>query len=403
VQRTVVKVESVSVPIYSYGDGRFAVVFREAGHRIKRPYVSLAVAKRKAREIAIRLYNGQRQGEQFTAADREILLHIKATVTPFGVSPVAAIEQWASWRRDQVTSKRATVPEIHGQLIVSKQDHKLSDRYMRLLRDDVGTFAKAFALHIDLVRALEIETYLRDLGVGDRRRNNVRDGIVTMFLYAKEHGWLPADKITEAEKVKRIELDHEAPQIYTPGQLVIILEHVSPDWLDPMCCQAFLGVRPEEAAKPHISRKTSVARKLMWTDFMWDERQLRIVAAISKTGRDRYVDLNDTFLAWCGHHRGDTGPVAIRDRPDRETGRLRDLIGFDWINDGLRHSYASYWNSVHKDMARLKEMMGNSEQVNRRYYYHPQPLALAKKWWQVLPSAHAEGKIIQPGLGLHFG
>jgi site-specific recombinase XerC len=55
--------------------------------------------------------------------------------------------------------------------------------------------------------------------------------------------------------------------------------------------------------------------------------------------------------------------------------------GFDWIPDGLRHSYATYWNSLHKDMARLKEMMGNSERVNRKFYYHPQPTSIAKKYW----------------------
>ncbi|MEN3369993.1 MAG: hypothetical protein V7609_2136 [Verrucomicrobiota bacterium] len=402
-KKTVVRVDSVSIPIYPNGDGRFAIVFREAGQRIKRPYVKLSTAKRKAQEVAVRLLNGQRQADEFTAADRDVLLHIKRAVEPFRVSPVAAIEQWATWRCSAATAKRERVPALVELLIATKTPHKLSTRRMRefnWLRDH---FAKKFPGSIETLLQMELEQYYAALGVGDRRRNNIRDVVVTLFLFAKEHGYLPADKITEAEKVKRIELDHEAPEIYTPAQLVIILEHVAPEWLDPMCCQAFLGVRPEEASKPHVSRKTRAIRKLMWTDFLWDEKQLRIVGAISKTGRDRYVDLNDTFLAWCGHHRDKTGPVAVHDRQDRETGRLTsDLLGFDWINDGLRHSYASYWNSVHKDMAKLKEMMGNSEQVNRRYYYHPQPVALAKKWWQVLPAAHVGGNIIQAPLGLRF-
>jgi integrase len=397
----IIREGSVAVPIYKLGDGRFQVRYRELGEAglTKRPRTELAAAKRFAKETAIRLANGQ---VPITAAQREQILHIEKVVAPFAVSPVAAIEQWAAWKNAARLQRVELVPVIHAQLLVSKQDHKLSDRYMRLLRDDVGTFAKAFNVHIDTVRSLEIETYLRELGVGDRRRNNIRDGIVTLFLYAKEHGWLPADKITEAEKIKRIELDREAPEIYTPAQLRVILEHVAPEWLDGMCCQAFLGVRPEEVGKPHVSRRTAAVRKLMWTDFMWDERQLRIVAAISKTGRDRYVTLNDTFLAWCGHHRGDTGPVCKHDRPDRETTRLGPLLGFDWINDGLRHSFASYWNSIHRDMARLKEEMGNSEQVNRRYYFHPQPVAVAKKWWQVLPAEFATGKIIQSSLSLNF-
>lgn len=397
----VIREGNVAIPVYRMRDGRFKVAYRELGERDRtfRPKIDLGSAKRFARETAVRLANGDKP---ITSAQREQILHIEKTVEPFGVSTLAAIEEWARWKREHVATKREPVPVIHDQLIVSKQDHKLSDRYMRLLRDDVGAFAKTFPVHIDIVRALEIETYLRELGVGDRRRNNIRDGIVTLFLYAKEHGWLPADKVTEAEKVKRVELDREAPQIYTPAQLAVILEHVGDDWRDWICCQAFLGVRPEEAGKPHVSRRTSAVRKLMWSDFMWDERQLRIVAAISKTGRDRYVTLHDTFLSWCGHHRGETGPVCKLDRPDRETTRLGPLLGFDWINDGLRHSFASYWNSIHRDMARLKEEMGNSEQVNRRYYFHPQPVALAKKWWQVLPSEHAGDKITQLPLGISF-
>lgn len=399
---------NVAIPIYQYGDGRYWVVYRELGQTetTRRPRLDLGDAKRFARTTAIRLANGELPT---TAAQREQILHIEKTVAPFQTSPVAAIEEWARWRRDAgvTTRKRETVPRLIQLIIASATDRKLSDSYMRELKWLKTHFTKVFPGYIDEVVAIapagerSLENFYRSLCVGDRRRNNIRDVIVTLFLYAKEHGYLPADKITEAEKVKRLELDHGAPQIYTPAQLRIIIEHVSPDWLDWICCQAFAGIRPEEAGKPHVSKRDGTARKLMWSDFMWDERQIRIVAQISKTGRDRYVTMNDTLIAWCGHRRGETGPVCKLNRPDRETGRLGEVLGFDWINDGLRHSYASYWMSLHKDMHTLKEEMGNSEAVNRRFYYHPQPAAIAKKWWQVLPDAHGTNKLVQ--LPIAFG
>jgi hypothetical protein len=79
---------------------------------------------------------------------------------------------------------------------------------------------------------------------------------------------------------------------------------------------------------------------------------------------------------------------------------LGKLLGFEWINDGLRHSFASYWMSIHKNMALLKEEMGNSEQVNRRYYYHPQPISIAKNWW-INPDL-SDAKVIQMPLGIQF-
>jgi len=44
--------------------------------------------------------------------------------------------------------------------------------------------------------------------------------------------------------------------------------------------------------------------------------------------------------------------------------------------------------------------------VNRRYYYHPQPAAVAKKWWAVLPDEHTDlagsRKVMQMPLGIAF-
>jgi hypothetical protein len=401
-----IKVGNVTIPITQRGDGRFWVRFRENGKPVRRPYRKIEKAKAQARIIATRLANNQPSLESFTAADREIYRHADTIASKHGQSLVGALTAWAQIQQAASSRKRQTVPDLVEMLIASKQPLKLSERRMReftWLRDN---FAKTFTGYIDEVVAvgpagdLTLESYYRGRGVEDRRYNNIRDIVVTLFLFAKEHGFLPADKITEAEKVKRIDLEHGAPKIYTPAQLRVIIEHVSPDWLDWVCCQAFEGIRPEEAGKPHVSRKDGCARKLMWTDFMWDERQIRIVAQISKTGRDRYVTMNDTFIAWCGHRRDATGPVCKLDHPDRETERLGKLLGFEWINDGLRHSYASYWQSLHKNMATLKEEMGNSEPVNRRYYYHPQPAKIAKKWWEVLPSLYGTGKLIQIPLGL---
>lgn len=404
-----VKIGNVSIPIYQLRDGRFAVVYRPVprAKRIVRPYKLLSKAKQVAQEKAIEISNGRTEAADFTSADREIYSHAKNIVAPFRIGITSALEQWSEWKlRGAGGSRPERVPVIVEQLLTSKADHKLSEKYMKALRRDLRRFAACHVCDVDEVLALPIENYLRELGVGDRRRNNVRDAIVTLFLFAKKHGYLPQDRVTEAEKVKRIDLEHGAPRIYTPAQLRVILEHVAPAWIDWICCQAFAGIRPEEAGRAHLSKKTGERRKLMWSDFLWDERQIRIVAQISKTGRDRYVTMNDTFLAWCGHHRGETGPVCFYDRPDRETGRLGELLGFDWIPDGLRHSYASYWQSLHKDMARLKEEMGNSESVNRRYYYHPQPAALAKKWWAVLPDEHLDAagarKVMQMPLGIAF-
>lgn len=391
-----VSVESITIPLYRFGDGRVGPVWREGGRRFKRPYKDPGKAKREAEKIAIRLSNGQRETLDFTAADREIYLHAKRIAEPHGVSIIGALEQWAATRKPATAPPTADLVE---QLLKSKTDHKLSPRYMRGLKGDLESFAKAFPLPIDQIKSLSIENYLRDLKVGDRRRNNVRDEIVTLFLYAKNHEHLPEDKTTEAEKVRRIELDHGQPEIYTPPQLRIILEHVLPEWLPWVCIGAFAGIRPEEIAKKHTSKKGGV-HQLLWTDFNWHERQIHVSRFISKVKRDRYVPINDTLFAWLEPWQNATGPVCVDNRPDRETGRLGKLLGFDWIPDGLRHSFGSYWQSQNRNIEKLAEIMGNSIPVIRRHYYNPRPESAAKKWFAVMPDR--DSKIVQLPLAMTF-
>ena len=53
------------------------------------------------------------------------------------------------------------------------------------------------------VTANMIEEWLTGLSVGPRARNNIRMSIVTLFQYARAHGYLPNDQRTEAEHVAR--------------------------------------------------------------------------------------------------------------------------------------------------------------------------------------------------------
>jgi hypothetical protein len=53
---------------------------------------------------------------------------------------------------------------------------------------------------LELTRASEIAKYLRELAVGPRGKDNVRDAIVQLFRFARRHGYLGEDRISEAER-----------------------------------------------------------------------------------------------------------------------------------------------------------------------------------------------------------
>src|SRR4029450_4399658 len=50
---------------------------------------------------------------------------------------------------------------------------------------------------LELTRASEIAKYLRELAVGPRGKDNVRDAIVQHVRFARRHGYLGEDRISE--------------------------------------------------------------------------------------------------------------------------------------------------------------------------------------------------------------
>jgi hypothetical protein len=153
--KRLVKIGNVVVPIYELGSGRYSVIYRERGKRIEKRYNSLSKAKAIAEQAAFRILRGQ-----------------EAAFSGF---------------------RRVGIDEIVEEFLEYKATLKLSPKYLRSLAGDLRPFARAFSCWLDEIDALAISKYLGGLNVSDRRRNNVRDEIVTLWLFAKKHTFLRSD------------------------------------------------------------------------------------------------------------------------------------------------------------------------------------------------------------------
>jgi len=56
-----------------------------------------------------------------------------------------------------------------------------------------------------------------------------------------------------------------------------------------------------------------------------------------------------------------------------------------WVQDILRHSFASYWLPIHKNRNALAEEMGNSVEVIKDHYRRPILKVTATKYWALAP------------------
>src|SRR5262249_47677469 len=116
-----------------------------------------------------------------------------------GESLLSAAKEYAREHRHTDKHVRAAVDDL---LAAKKRDH-LSIRYLQSLRSHLNRFADAFRTNIGSVTTGMIEQWLAALEVGPRARNNIRMSIITLFQYARKHGYLPKDQRTEAEQVAR--------------------------------------------------------------------------------------------------------------------------------------------------------------------------------------------------------
>ena len=138
----------------------------------------------------------------------------------------------------------------------------------------------------------------------------------------------------------------------------------------------FAGLRPSEA------------ERLAWENIT-DSSEVSILSANTKTGCGRRVELNETAKKWFQQFRliNPSWPFVPADLT-RRLKRFRQAFALDkkWINNGLRHSYATYSLAKDKNYAALAVLMGNSEAILKRHYVRAVNRQDSKEFWNLEPT-----------------
>jgi integrase len=152
----------------------------------------------------------------------------------------------------------------------------------------------------------------------------------------------------------------------------------------------FCGVRPDGELP-----------RLHWSDIDTTDKVLKLRAEITKKRRLRFVDLPDNAFAWLeaykrsgGSVEGPVVPFAENELRDHHRKNWLRVVGADtegkpkrkWIQQGMRHSFCSYWLAENEDIDRLVIQSGHeSKEVMWRNYYRATTKAKAKEFWSIQP------------------
>src|SRR5262249_44945964 len=137
------------------------------------------------------------------------------------------------------------VSEVTAEFLESKRADGVSERYLQCLKYCMGKFEASFKGKIGAVTSAEIDDWLRRSGLSPRSRNNLGNAVQPFLSLGKARRYLPKDH-DEIEAVPVVKDREGAIEVFTPAELVEILNHSGERLIPFFTLGAFAGIRHAE-------------------------------------------------------------------------------------------------------------------------------------------------------------
>lgn len=416
-----VESKGVKIPIY-YSPYRetesYLLAYYSEGKRKRERAPSLPAARKRAKELIESLSKGVAHVATFTAKDAAAINTAVDILTPLDIPLTEAARQIAT--ANEILGGFGTIEEAARFLVAERQRHQIprklfgevvsefldeikpparSYRHWQDCSARLGLAAERFkTVPIMDVRTIDLENHLNKIqrrvrtkqgmktlpGPGQkatgRNRNNYRGVFCNLFSYAQRLGYLPRNIETEAEHLREAPDRDANVAIYQPDAMQTIMDALPDKWIPFAAIGAFAGCRGAEI------------HRLDWRDIDLEERHITVESSKSKTGKRRVVPISDTLYAFLAPYAQKTGRVCPHYSHDstlsQEFTQAWNNAGIkvEKIDNGFRHSYASYRIEEVKSLPQVAWEMNTSERKLRDNYLE---LVSAKKllqWKQIKPS-----------------
>ena len=389
--RTIIAVKrgNTTIKIYRHKGRRykgkyyelFTVAYSLNGKQLRKNFSRYKDAWDFASDTATALEKGRAQVLSLNAADWQSYIAAKNLLRPFGIPVRDAIEEYVAIRkRKRIIEKR--VGEVVDELLTAKKQAGLSDRYIETLRTYLLRFADSFQTNIGSINTGAITRWLDSLKVRPRSYNNVRQGIVTLFNFARRRGYLAKGETTEAADVETMR-DHDGEiAILTPAELSKLLKKSKPTYQLYFALGAFTGIRSAELLR------------LEWNEINFEKGHIEVKAGKAKTATRRLVPIQPNLAKWLAPYRGSKGKLFQSRRTVDSAIKFAKRMGVAWTANILRHSYAGYRLSALPDAARVALEMGNNPAKLFTNYRELDRENHAPEWFAIEPLLRKSRKIV---------
>jgi integrase len=384
---SVVKVYRDLKPTGTY----YRVAYHIGGRRHRLHFNNLEKATSEAEAKASQLSRGDVDAMQLSGKDRLVYGRAVEAIREYGVPLDAAALEYNEARKilDGVALvdaarfyarhhgrdvKRKTVSDAIREMIEAKKVGGVSDVYLNDLRYRLGLFANTFRCDLVSLTPDDMQRFFDNIDLSARSFNNFLRMLKTFCRFAQDRGWL-SKEIDLLGGVKRRKEKSTPVEIFTPQEMVALLEHATAEIAPCFALGAFAGLRSEEILR------------LDWEDVTRRAGFIEVAAHKAKTAARRLVPITDNLRHWLRPLRSNDLVWQNTKAMFHKT-RLRVAAeaGVRWKQNVLRHSFISYRLAEIQDVNRVALEAGNSPQMIFRHYRELTTPEQACTWFSIAPA-----------------
>jgi len=285
--------------------------------------------------------------------------------------------------------KPITVDDLVDELIAVKDRDTGLQNKKDLTSKLKNGFCKKFGDRlIGSIVSAELTNYVDAYPGVKRTRRNQHSALVTLFTYAKDHGYLAKGIPTEMESVKKPKAGKPQKNIFTPEELVWLIKAglaIQSRALAALLIQAMTGVRSEELRQTDPKKD-----RLRWGDIWLDQPvpEIRVRDNVDKNGVERFIPIPPALVKWLRLLRlADDLPVYPVFNLFGDYRTLCKKAGLKWKKNGLRKAFNTYNSALSGSFHITAKAAGNSAAMIGRYYNKPtsQVSLVAREWFFIGP------------------
>ena len=298
-------------------------------------------------------------------------------LTRFDKTPEQAIDHFVKFLGDEIL--RQAMPTIR-QLVEQWEAYKLLDSTLdEQYRNEIKLHCR-FIKHkwgkqrADEIRKNEIETILKKHPGSNNTRRKYLTFIRMFFKWvlAEDRGYIVTNPAIGIRfKAERFEKEFHPPE--TLKKFLRFVAEKQRPLVGYYALLAFVGLRPSEAAR------------VQWHHVGFSTNELHVIKG--KTDA-RHVHLEPVAIAWLKWHRENSpkdGPFVPQKNLFNLERKVRASMNGQWIADGLRHGFATFYASLKKDYPAVAWYMGNSVAMIKKHYAKTVPGGELEKFWGLTP------------------